>query len=118
MISFTVPGKPVPKSRPRVTKTGHTYTPKRTKDYEDTIGYAFIEAYKGERPAFPNAEVALHVHVYEGGKRKADADNYLKIVGDALNGLGYTDDVQVTSAFVTVERESSEPRIEIRLYAL
>jgi hypothetical protein len=58
------------------------------------------------------------VHVYEGGKRKADADNYLKIVGDALNGLGYTDDVQVTSAFVTVERESSEPRIEIRLYAL
>jgi crossover junction endodeoxyribonuclease RusA len=118
MISFTVPGKPVPKGRARVTRTGHAYTPKRTKEYEELIGQCFIEAYRGPRPAFPEGNVTLVVKVYESGKRYADADNYLKACSDGINGLGYTDDVQVTTALVTVERESSEPRIEIRLYAL
>jgi Holliday junction resolvase RusA-like endonuclease len=115
-LSFTVPGAPVPKARPRVTKTGHTYTPKRTKDYEDEVAGCFIEAYQGARPAFPNQDVGLHVLVYESGKRYADVDNYLKIVSDALNGLAYTDDKQVSLAFVAVERESTEPRIDVRIY--
>lgn len=35
-VKFTIPGIPVPKARPRVVR-GHTYTPKKTKDYEALV---------------------------------------------------------------------------------
>lgn len=35
-VKFTIPGIPIPKARPRVVK-GHTYTPKKTKDYETLV---------------------------------------------------------------------------------
>ena len=36
-VEFTVPGIPVGKGRPRFMKNGHTYTPQRTRDYEDKV---------------------------------------------------------------------------------
>ena len=37
-VTFTVPGIPVGKGRPRFTKNGHhTYTPQKTQDYEDKV---------------------------------------------------------------------------------
>ena len=36
-IEFTVPGIPVGKGRPRFMKNGHTYTPQKTRDYEDKV---------------------------------------------------------------------------------
>lgn len=46
---------------------------------------------------------------------KPDADNYLKFVKDALNGVAYADDSQVVDARV-IKRYSDEPalRVEIR----
>jgi hypothetical protein len=34
-FNLVVPGKPIPKARPRMTKSGHTYTDKKTFNYED-----------------------------------------------------------------------------------
>ena len=36
-VTFTVPGIPVGKGRPRFMKNGHTYTPQKTRDYEDKV---------------------------------------------------------------------------------
>ena len=36
-VEFTVPGIPVGKGRPRFMKNGHTYTPQKTRDYEDKV---------------------------------------------------------------------------------
>jgi len=36
-ITFAIPGKPVPKGRPRVTRSGRVYTPKATRDYESLV---------------------------------------------------------------------------------
>lgn len=33
ILEFTVPGQPIPKARPRVTRRGITFTPKSTLDY-------------------------------------------------------------------------------------
>ena len=38
-----VPGEPVPKARPRMTRSGHVYTPKRTADYEAAVKAAWRE---------------------------------------------------------------------------
>lgn len=37
MISFTIEGVPVPKGRPRFTRSGHTYTPDTTRKYEALV---------------------------------------------------------------------------------
>ncbi len=36
-VEFTVPGVPVGKGRPRFMKNGHTYTPQKTRDYENKV---------------------------------------------------------------------------------
>lgn len=37
MIGFTIEGAPVPKGRPRFTRTGHTFTPAKTRQYEALV---------------------------------------------------------------------------------
>lgn len=40
-IEFTIPGVPQGKERPRFTQNGSTYTPKKTKDYEKLVAWAY-----------------------------------------------------------------------------
>lgn len=46
-ISFSVPGEPVGKGRPRFTRTGHPYTPGKTGSYESLVrltGFVVLRA--------------------------------------------------------------------------
>jgi len=108
-FSFTVPGVPVGKGRPRFVKaTGRAYTPAKTASYESLIAYAASQAMRGATPidapvgikvqaVFPipaswnkKKKAAAHWHT-----SKPDGDNILKALGDALNGIVWTDDSQV-----------------------
>lgn len=97
--------KPVPKARPRSGKNG-TYTPKRTVDYENAIRKAFCEKYPTHEPLDGPVTLVMDfepdrisVDIYPSlavkSKLRGDLDNYVKAVGDALNGLAYNDDKQV-----------------------
>lgn len=100
--SIYLEGKPHPKERPRVTKTGVTYTPEKTRNAEKKIALAW------DGPCF-KSPVALYVVVDEMGtsiivspidvdqssKLRGDLDNYLKTIMDALNGIAWDDDKQV-----------------------
>lgn len=44
-MKFVVAGEIVGKGRPRFTRSGRTYTPKRTTDYERTIKTAYLNKY-------------------------------------------------------------------------
>ena len=112
---FSVEGDPVPKGRPRMTKTGHTYTPKRTKEYEDEIGSAWISL--SPRPPMFTGLVELTVNVRER-VHAADLDNYVKIVGDALNGLAWEDDKQVVTCHSHIERGCADPGIQVEVRAV
>ena len=103
-----VNGKVVGKQRPRVTRHG-TYTPKETKEYEKKIADAWREL--GVAPFEGPVEVTVFVErkmpdsrpkklLSEPDIYKPDADNILKVVQDALNGVAYLDDKYVVDAFV------------------
>ena len=108
-FSFTVPGLPQGKGRPRFVKaTGRAYTPEKTASYESLIAYAASQAMRGAEPisapvgvkvqaVFPipaswpqKRKMAARWHT-----SKPDGDNILKAIGDALNGIVWADDKQI-----------------------
>ena len=128
-ISFCVHGEPKGKGRPRFTKSGHAYTPKDTIDYENRIRQAYrmadapmltgdigmaIRAYYGIPKSRSNR---IKAEMAEGSIRptkKPDADNVIKVIADALNGIAYHDDSQIVE--VHLEKwYADEPRIEVML---
>lgn len=108
-VCFSVPGKPQGKGRPRFTRSGHTYTPDRTAEYEERVKLAYKQAGGSKLSGFVAADICAVFAVpksYTKAQRaaalnasfapkKPDCDNIAKIILDALNGLAYDDDAQV-----------------------
>jgi len=123
-ITWTVPGQPVGKARPRFARIGafvRTYTPKATATYENLIKLSYLDA-AGPASNPSTGWVRLSIQAvfarpashYGTGRnagrlkpgapvcytQKPDCDNLLKAVLDALNGVAYADDRQVHGAIV------------------
>lgn len=93
-IRFTVPGRPVPKQRPRVYSHGRrvqVYTPPETRAYEEAVAL-FARRVCPEPLTGP---VRLRVRVYFRDGRAPDLSNCIKSIEDGLNGVAYIDDSQV-----------------------
>lgn len=133
-ISITVPGEPVAKARPRFTKNGHVYTPKKTAVYEQVIGLHARAAMKGHK--ILTGPIRLSVTAFfsipkswtlsqkakamSGALRhtkKPDLSNIIKSVEDALNGIVYADDAQIDRYGESRKAFSSIPRTEITVEA-
>lgn len=116
VFDFTVPGDPVPKARPRVFRS-NTVTPARTLVAEDRVLQAFVRKYGYPEPL--QGPVRLSCWFYMGSRRRKDFDNLVKLVTDALNGVAFADDSQVTRALIAkimpVESRTVEPRTEVRI---
>ena len=98
-----IPIKPRAKGRPRVTRGGHAYTDKSTRDYEKKLKKAAIES------GLPKLSGAIGVHIEfmfciaksrkdlrdgDYHRQKPDLDNLVKCI-DAWNGVLWDDDSQV-----------------------
>ena len=95
-LEFVIAANPLPKERPRLGR-GRVYTPARTRAYEQLAAQAAraaIMAQGGEWPA--TGEIALELVFYRATRRRVDLDNLEKALKDALNGVVYQDDSQVT----------------------
>lgn len=124
-MKLEILGKPMGKQRPRLGKFG-TYTPQKTANYETLIKYSFTQKYPNFKPyeSELKAKITAIFEVpksYSKKKREAllpisgiensgagyihkpDCDNIAKIVLDALNGLAYKDDSQITALLVFKE---------------
>jgi Holliday junction resolvase RusA-like endonuclease len=124
---FTVDGEPQGKARPRFTRGGRAYTPKKTVEYERAIKNAFLAA-GGALTNLPvkvsinayykipaSATKKKTVHMMSGEilpTKKPDTDNIAKAVCDALNGVAYHDDAQVCILHVK-KIYSTEPSIVV-----
>lgn len=129
-MKFTVPGEPKGKARHRTTKTGHTYTPQTTVDYENWVKQCFLLANEKERLT---GQIEAHIQAFfsipkSASKtkrekmlsgeirptKKPDWDNIGKIVCDSLNDLAYKDDSHIVTGSVK-KLYSDEPRVEVEL---
>ena len=104
--TFTIPGEPRGKGRPRFMRNGHTYTPPETTQYEKLVRQAYIKEV-GDRQLFPRGMpvevqikarfgvpastpkslIAKMLNNFLLPLKKPDADNIGKIVCDALNPI-------------------------------
>ena len=115
LIIFEILGQPVAKARPRLGRYGGIYTPTATTDQEERIRWAFLAA--GYSPQTRTASsFALLVRCYFKGKALSDWDNLGKLVSDALNGMVWKDDRQVTMATVEKFAQDPNPRTEVRIW--
>lgn len=128
--TITIPGVPVPKGRPRFTRSGHAYTPEKTTVYEETVRHCYMTQAGAMFPAgvpifaticawFPipkNASKKKRAAM-EGTfhLKKPDADNLCKSVLDALNGVAYADDSAVQIAVAYKRYTNAAPRLELTL---
>ena len=121
MVNFTVYGPPQGKARPRFRKIGNfvqTYTPAKTKSYEDEIKMFAKAAMGATEPLETPVEVFLYIRNtvpasyskkrteaclsgQEKPTKKPDLDNVAKAYLDAMNGVVYKDDCQIISLHVT-----------------
>lgn len=118
MITFRVMGQPVGKARPRVTRAGRVYTPKKTEQAEDDIRKMATYVMCDEPPLQGPVELVVVFTMdvppsWSKAKRqqaykqeikpagKPDIDNLAKTVMDAINGVVYQDDAQVVMIAAT-----------------
>jgi Holliday junction resolvase RusA-like endonuclease len=132
VIQFVIPGNPVGKGRPRVSRRGgfaRMYTPEKTASYESLVKLAGHEAMHG-RPVIEGAvrvrlDIRVQVPASWSKKKQAaalgweilpttkpDIDNVEKAVFDGLNGVVWKDDVQVVDVSKT-KRYSDTPGVHV-----
>lgn len=121
MVSFTIPGEPTGKGRPRFRRAGSfvkTYTPDKTVVYENLVklmyeqqcnDYQFqqgvpldmrITAYYAIPKSISKKKREEMIALKIRPLKKPDSSNVLKAVEDALNGIAYYDDTQIVDTQV------------------
>lgn len=137
MIYFKHNGEAVGKGRPRVSRRGnyvHTYTPEKTRVFEEAIRYEFMASTCETMPVYSREtplKAVIHIGTaipksYSKKKRetclagelapskKPDIDNILKAIFDALNGYAYEDDAQIVE-IVADKKYTESPYIEVTI---
>jgi len=128
-ITFSVPGKPVPQPRARITKAGHRYYPDNgIEEYR----HAIAAACQGvcDMPTEQSPLTMIVDWVFERPKShfrkdgtlrpgvpvlpRGDNKNLLSGVEDALNGIAYVDDHQI-GRHVMERTYGTEARTTVRI---
>lgn len=127
-----IPGVPVPKGRPKFTRTGRAYTPTKTRQYENDIRTLARARMQGLEPMSGPIRLELVAYlpyplgwpkwktervtghgVFVAHTVKPDFDNLAKIV-DALKGIVWLDDSQITDSTIR-KRYSKQPRLVLAI---
>lgn len=129
-VTFTVPGIPVGKGRPRFMKNGHTYTPQKTREYEGKVvqcwkyqsgeGFAAGVPLRATVTAFfavPKSTSKKKAVAMDGTPhiKRPDADNVAKAILDALNGHAYNDDSAIAALTVWKYQTTGASRVEVTI---
>lgn len=128
-ITFIVEMAPTGKGRPRHTRSGHTYTPEKTRKAEKIISAAArvhfnsplvvpaavcIEAYYSVPMSWSKVKRDMALTQELRPQSKPDSDNIAKLILDALNGIAWPDDKAVADLRV-IKRYADKSYIRIKV---
>ncbi|HHN8246670.1 TPA: RusA family crossover junction endodeoxyribonuclease [Clostridioides difficile] len=129
-VNFTIDGEPVGKERPRFNlATKRTYTPNKTKSYEELIKWLYQSKVKYYFEGYIKMTIRCYYSIAKSNSKKVkeqkrnnvlrpskkpDIDNVVKIIADSLNEIAYKDDTQIVEV-VASKYFSDEPRVEVIL---
>jgi Holliday junction resolvase RusA-like endonuclease len=100
-------GEPHSKARPRFDTDGHAYKDPADADAEQATKWKLRQFFR-RGPLTGN--VALGCVFFRSSRQEIDADNMLKHVCDAGNGLLWVDDSQITAKYGGIELDRERPR--------
>ena len=132
-ISFTIPGKPVAKGRPRASSAGgfaKMYADKKTAIYENLVRLKAEVEMNGAPPftgpiifevvAYVQIPVSKTKKIQEAMRTglmhptgKSDLDNYVKSCSDGCNAVVFADDAQIVELHAK-KVFSDRPRLWVR----
>ncbi|MDO3429694.1 RusA family crossover junction endodeoxyribonuclease [Clostridioides difficile] len=129
-VNFTIDGEPVGKERPRFNlATKRTYTPNKTKSYEELIKWLYQSKVKYRFTGYIKMTIRCYYSIAKSNSKKIkeqkrnnvlrpskkpDIDNVIKVVADSLNGIAYKDDTQIVEV-VASKYYSDKPRVEVMI---
>lgn len=123
-LTLTIAGEPVAKGRPRFSvihdALGNPFTkvttPKKTLAAERRIAEEWQAHHAGNlRLTGPLIVWLIFAEGVRQTEKQQDIDNLAKLVLDALNGVAWEDDRQITTLTVDVHRGSDEPHTFISI---
>lgn len=137
MITFTIPGAPQGKGRPKVVKIGgftRMATPAKTVAYEGLVAHAATLAMAGhallEGACMVEMDITCPVPASWSKRKQAaalagqvypttkpDKDNVIKAIYDGMNGVVWRDDVQAVDG-VQRKRYGAVPGVRVRVAVL
>ena len=133
MIKITIPGIPVAKGRPRVTKRG-AFTPQKTVNYESLVQYTYMAQAEGQKLEGPlRMDIMFFFPIpksyskkrreairrmLEQHTKKPDIDNCIKSITDALNKFAYDDDSQVVEISARKYYTEEEPNAVVTIFQI
>ncbi len=98
--------KPKVKQRPRMSRKGRVFTPAATLQHEAAIAEQWRKKFGRRKPLTGPVQVSVDFDKHgmwievapteHGSVLRGDIDNYMKAVLDALNGIAYVDDKQIS----------------------
>lgn len=111
MEMITILGAPWSKSRPRFARNGHAYSKREDQDAEQRTAWHLKRVVR--QPYLGN--VGLACLFFRPNRQRIDADNLLKHVCDAGNGVLWLDDSQCTAIMGVVELDADKPRTVVAI---
>lgn len=105
MSMLVMEGTPTSKKRPRVLRSGRTYSPSQVE--EERLAWLL----KARRWPKRTGNLAVGAIFYRPNHQRIDVDNMLKLVLDAGTKAGlWVDDAQITALLGVVEYDKENPR--------
>jgi Holliday junction resolvase RusA-like endonuclease len=110
--SAIIPGDPVAKGRPRMSRTGRAYTPARTRQAESDLA-VMLRVERGRESAL-DGPVVLVARFWRGSRRRLDIDNLSKLLLDSGTKAGlWLDDSQIVAHATLIGWDKAQPRTEL-----
>jgi len=125
--TFTIPGTPFAKQRPRMTRGGRVYTPQETVRFEDTVRQ--LAAINIKQPLSGPVQIMVYcafacppswsakkraAHLGQPHTQRPDLDNLMKAVCDGMNRVAYDDDGQIAQmTAIKVWAETAETVVTV-----